>query len=401
MCLRYRNPRHVYDVLRPLLAFSKVFGQTAFLIEGEPPYVQIKVTRVEYVALLINIVANSLCVYINVTTNRLSRLTGSTVMDMGLSFLFPLGATIMLLLAIDNFLRRNTTCTIMAELFSLDRSLQRKNYKPNHRRQYVVLMRLLLALIGFITTGTIFSLVMGLVSEFSAQNHMTNAFSYAYTGVQFMIVNFHFVAAARLLTYRLEAIKCCIKKHLESGTWWIEQKQRWGRRMEPIDVVAELAGDFASLGRIVERVNRIYSNQIVGLIMGVGMFSIFVIYVSSYTYYVGSTQESRLTAILLTAWMFYVLMVGLIFFSGMGVENTSNDIVDLLHEALHRENDLSTKRKLVCFSQQTLLRQPTLRCMFYDYNWKTLFSIFGLVVTYLIILLQFDKISEDPSNEKR
>uniref|UniRef100_A0A182VW91 Gustatory receptor n=1 Tax=Anopheles minimus TaxID=112268 RepID=A0A182VW91_9DIPT len=399
MCLLYRNPHHIYDVLRPLLAFSKVFGLTAFMIVGEPPYVQIKVTRIEYVALLTNIVANCVCVYINVINSRLSRYTGSTVMDSGLSFLFPLGATIMLLLAIDNFLRRDITCTIIAELFMVDRSLQRKNHKLNHKRHYVVLVRLLYILFGLIMIGTLFSLGMSFFSNFSIRNHLINAFSYALTGIQFMIVNFHFVAAARSVTYRLEAIKCCIQSRLESASWWIEQKQRWGRRVEPIDVVAELAEDFAALVQIVKRVNQIYSNQIVGLISGVGMFSIFVIYVSSYTYYVGTTQESRLTAILLTAWVFYIIMVGLIFFSGMSVENTSNDIIGLLHEALQRENDLHTRRKLECFSQQILLRKPLLRCIFYDYNGKTLFSMFGLVVTYLVILMQFDKFSDSSWNE--
>ncbi|XP_053660364.1 uncharacterized protein LOC128709391 [Anopheles marshallii] len=399
MCLLYRNPHHIYDVVRPLLAFSKVFGQTAFRIVGEPPYVQIKVSRIECVALLMNFVGNCFCAYINISNSRLSRFTGSTVMDKGLSFLFPLGAIIMALLAIDNFLRRNITCTILAQLFAVDRSLQRKNLGLNHRRQYVVLVRLLYVLVGFIAFGTLFSLGMAAISEFSLLNHMINGFSYAYTGVQFLIVNFHFVATARLVTYRLEVIKRSIKKHFESGSWWIEQKQRWGRRMEPIDVVAELAGDFATLTRIVERANRIYSNQIVGLISGVLMFSIFVIYACSYSYYVGSIHEFRLTFILLTAWMFYILMVGFIFFSGMGVRNTSNAVVDLLHEALQQENDVSIKRKLACFSQQILLQQPRLRCIFYDYNWKTLFSMFGLVVTYLVILLQFDKISDRSSNE--
>ncbi|XP_052890888.1 uncharacterized protein LOC128299075 [Anopheles moucheti] len=399
MCLRYRNPHHIYDVVRPLLAFSKVFGQTAFSIVGEPPYVQIKVTRLEFAALLINFVGNCFCAYINIVNIRLTRFTGSTVMDKGLSFLFPFGAAVMTLLAIDNFLRRNLTCTILAQLFAVDRSLQRKNHDLNQRRQFVVLARLLYTLAGLIALGTLFTLGMSLFSENYLKNHMINGLSYAYTGVQFMIVNFHFVVTARLVTYRLEAIKCCIRKHFESGSWWIEQKPRWGRRMDPIDVVAELAGDFATLTRIVDRANQIYSNQVVGLICGVIMYSIFVIYASSYTYFAGSVHEFRLTFILLTAWMFYILMVGLIFFSGMGVENTSNDIVNLLHDALQQENDVSTKRKLVCFSQQILLRQPRLRCMFYDYNWKTLSSMFGLVVTYLVILLQFDIITDRSSNE--
>uniref|UniRef100_A0A182T1S4 Gustatory receptor n=1 Tax=Anopheles maculatus TaxID=74869 RepID=A0A182T1S4_9DIPT len=256
-----------------------------------------------------NLVLNCFCVYINVSSQRLSRFTGSAVMDMGLSFLFPMGAIFMILLAIDNFLRRNITIKIIAELFKVDRSLQRKNYKLNHRRHYVVL----------------------------------------------------------------------------AGSWWIEQKQRWGRRVEPIDVVADLAEDFATLAHVIERANRIYANQTVALISGVVMFSIFVIYASSYSYYVGSTQESRLTFILLTAWVFYIIMVALVFFSGVGVENTGNDIAGLLHEALQREQDLTIRRKLTCFSQQVLLRPPKLRCMFYDYNWKTLFS--------------FDKISDDSWND--
>ncbi|XP_050072062.1 uncharacterized protein LOC126559944 [Anopheles maculipalpis] len=400
MCLRYRNPQNIYDVLQPLLACSKVFGQTAFLIVGVPPYVQVKVSRAEYVALLMNLLVNCFCVYINITNQRLSRLTGSVVMDMGLSFLFPLGAIFMILLALDNFLRRNLTCTIIAELFKVDRSLQRKSYKLNHRRQYVVLMRILIMLIGLIASGTVFSLVMTFFSEFSIRNHAINAFSYVVTGVQFMIVNFHFVSAARLITYRLEAIKGCLKKHLDAGSWWIEQRHRWGRRVEPIDVIADLAEDFATLAHVIERANRIYSNQIVALISGVAMFSIFVIYASSYSYYVGSMQESRLTLILLSAWVFYIIMVGLIFFSGMGVKNMGIAIADLLHEALHREDDLPTRRKLICFSQQVLLRPPKLRCMFYEYNWKTLFSLFGIVVTYLVILLQFDKISSDSSYDR-
>ncbi|XP_035919724.1 uncharacterized protein LOC118517576 isoform X2 [Anopheles stephensi] len=385
MCLSYRNPHHIYEVLWPLLAFSKLFGQTGFLIVGVPPYVQIKVTRVEYVALLVNFAANCYCVYENVTNQRLSRFTGSAVMDMGLSFLFPMGAIFMILLAIDNFLRRNLTIEIIAELFKVDRSLQRKNHKLNHRRQYVVLMRMLILLIVLIGTGFVFSLVMSLFSEYSFRNHAINGFSYLLTGVQFMIVNFHFVSAARLITFRLEAIKYCIKKHLEAGSWWIEQKQRWGRRVEPIDVVAELAEDFATVVHIVERANRIYSNQTVVLISGVVMFSIFVIYASSYSYYVGSVQESRLTFILLTAWVFYIIMVALIFFSGVGVEKTGNDIAGLLHEAQQREQDVVTRRKLICFSQQVMLRPPKLRCIFYDYNWKTLFS--------------FDKISDDSWND--
>uniref|UniRef100_A0A182JRQ8 Gustatory receptor n=1 Tax=Anopheles christyi TaxID=43041 RepID=A0A182JRQ8_9DIPT len=398
MCLSYKNPRHVYDVLRPLLAFSKLCGQTAFSIVGEPPYVQIKVTRVEYATILTNFAANLFCVYINISNSQLSRLTGSTVMDFGLSFLFPMGAIIMIMLAIDNFLRRDLTCTIIAELFKVDRSLQRKCHKIDHRRHYAILARVLFVLVIMIAVGVVFSLGMCLFTDFSLGNHLINSFSYGLTGIQFMIVNFHFVAAARLITFRLDAIKHILRKHSDTGSWWIEQKQRWGRRMDPVDVVVELADDFAALVHIVERVNRIYSNQIIALITGVGMFCIFVIYSSTYScYYVGSTRESHLTVILLTACVFYVMMVGVTFVAAASVENTSNEIVGLVHEAMHRVVDSSIKGKLLYFSLQILFRRPKLRCMFYDYDWKTLFSIFGFVVTYLVILLQFDKFSEDTS----
>uniref|UniRef100_A0A182PR59 Gustatory receptor n=1 Tax=Anopheles epiroticus TaxID=199890 RepID=A0A182PR59_9DIPT len=404
-CLN-KNPRHVYDVVRPLLAVSKWFGQTAFSIVGEPPYVQVKVTRVEFAALFTNFVANMCCVFINVTNSQLSRLTGSMVINLGLSFLFPMGSIFMILLAIDNCLRRNVTCTILTELFKVDRSLQRKGHRLDHRRQYVVLGRILSVLIILIAFGTIFSIGMSFFSGFALRNHVINAFSYALTGVQFMIINFHFVAAARLITFRLEAIKRCLKKHSEASSWWIEQKPRWGRRVEPIDVIIELARDFAALVHIVKRINRIYSNQIIALIAGVGMFSIFVIYASSFSYYVGSTKESRLTAILLTAWVFYVIMVWLIFFAAKSVDNACEEVVSLVHEILNHTLDSSTYDKLLRFSQQILFRRPKLQCMFYVYNWQTLFrhcallkllQMFGTVVTYLVILLQFDKLSEDSS----
>uniref|UniRef100_A0A182HK28 Gustatory receptor n=1 Tax=Anopheles arabiensis TaxID=7173 RepID=A0A182HK28_ANOAR len=395
----YKNPRHVYDVLRPLLAFSKYFGLTAFSIVGEPPYVQVKVTGVEYVALLMNFVANLYCVYINVTNSRLSRWTGSAVMNLGLGFLFPLGAIVMIVLAIDNFMRRDATCQIIGELFKVDRYLQRIGHQLDHRRQYVTLVRILFVVLMLIATGTVFALGMSTISEFSIRNHLINSFSYAFTGIQFMIVNFHFVAAARLVSFRLDAIKCSLKKHLDTGSWYIEQKQRWGRRVDPVDVVSELAEDFAALVDVVERVNRIYSNQIIALITGVGMFSIFVIYATSFSYYVGRSRETRLTLILLTACVVYIIMIGLIFFTGVDVENTSNDIVGLLHEAIQRVVDSSTKRKLIWFSQQILFRRPKLRCIFYDYDWKTIYNMFGFVVTYLIILLQFDKFSDDASKK--
>uniref|UniRef100_A0A6E8V9I3 Gustatory receptor n=1 Tax=Anopheles coluzzii TaxID=1518534 RepID=A0A6E8V9I3_ANOCL len=395
----YKNPRHVYDVLRPLLAFSKYFGLTAFSIVGEPPYVQVKVTGVEYVALLMNFVANLYCVYINVTNSRLSRWTGYAVMNLGLGFLFPLGAIIMIVLAIDNFMRRDATCQIIGELFKVDRYLQRIGHQLDHRRQYVTLVRILFVVLMLIATGTVFALGMSTISEFSIRNHLINSFSYALTGIQFMIVNFHFVAAARLVSFRLDAIKCSLKKHLDTGSWYIEQKQRWGRRVDPVDVVSELAEDFAALVDVVDRVNRIYSNQIIALITGVGMFSIFVIYATSFSYYVGRSRETRLTLILLTACVVYIIMIGLIFFTGVDVENTSNDIVGLLHEAIQRVVDSSTKRKLIWFSQQILFRRPKLRCIFYDYDWKTIYNMFGFVVTYLIILLQFDKFSDDASKK--
>uniref|UniRef100_A0A1I8JVC1 Gustatory receptor n=1 Tax=Anopheles merus TaxID=30066 RepID=A0A1I8JVC1_ANOME len=394
----YKNPRHVYDVLRPLLAFSKYFGLTAFSIVGEPPYVQIKVTGVEYAALLMNFVANSFCVYINVINSRSSRWTGSAVMNLGLGFLFPLGAIIMIVLAIDNFMRRGATCQIIGELFKVDRYLQRIGHQLDHRRQYVTLVRILFVVLMLIAVGTVFALGMSTTSEFSLRNHLINSFSYAFTGIQFTIVNFHFVAAARLVSFRLDAIKCSLKKHLDTGSWCIEQKQRWGRRVDPVDVVSELAEDFAALIDVVDRVNRIYSNQITALITGVGMFSIFVIYATSFSYYVGRTRETRLTLILLTACVVYIIMIGLIFFAGVDVENTSNDIAGLLHEAIQRVVDSSTKRKLIWFSQQILFRRPKLRCIFYDYDWKTI-CLLGFVVTYLIILLQFDKFSDDASKK--
>ena len=371
----YKNPRHVYDVLRPLLAFSKYFGLTAFSIVGEPPYVQVKVTGVEYVALLMNFVANLYCVYINVTNSRLSRWTGSAVMNLGLGFLFPLGAIIMIVLAIDNFMRRDATCQIIGELFKVDRYLQRIGHQLDHRRQYVTLVRILFVVLMLIAVGTVFALGMSTISEFSIRNHLINSFSYAFTGIQFMIVNFHFVAAARLVSFRLDTIKCSLKKHLDTGSWYIEQKQRWGRRVDPVDVVSELAEDFAALVDVVDRVNRIYSNQIIALITGVGMFSIFVIYATSFSYYVGRSRETRLTLILLTACVVYIIMIGLIFFTGVDVENTSNDIVGLLHEAIQRVVDSSTKRKLIWFSQQILFRRPKLRCIFYDYDWKTIYNV--------------------------
>uniref|UniRef100_A0A182NR12 Gustatory receptor n=1 Tax=Anopheles dirus TaxID=7168 RepID=A0A182NR12_9DIPT len=394
MCSPNKTPRHIYDVLQPLLKFSKVCGLSIFHIVGEPPYVQIIVTPGDYAALAVNVTLNCLCVYLNIFNGRMSRLTGSAVMDAGMGFLFPFGAIIMIVLAIDNFLRRHSTCAIIAELFQVDRSLQRKNLKLDHRQQYLMLFRSLMVLVTLVMIGTTFSLLMAIVSRFSLISHAINAYSYLLTGIQFMIVNFHFVSAARLVTYRLEMIKQGLRHSMEAGSWWIDRKHRWGRKVDPIDVIGELGNDYAALLHIVERVNRIYSNQIIFLVTGVGMFSIFVIYSASYSYYLGKTDEVRLTGILLTAWVFYVIMMGLIFSSGMKVDDASRDIVYVLSKAVQREGDLAIRRKLLSLSQQILFRQPTMRSLFYAFNWKTAFNMCGFVVTYLVILIQFADISD-------
>uniref|UniRef100_A0A182QIA1 Gustatory receptor n=1 Tax=Anopheles farauti TaxID=69004 RepID=A0A182QIA1_9DIPT len=124
------------------------------------------------------------------------------------------------------------------------------------------------------------------------------------------------------------------------------------------------------------------------------MFSIFVIYAASYSYYSGGSEALRFTGIMLTACAFYIIMIGLIFSSSVNVSKASRDIVCVLNDAVQREDDLIIKRKLLCFSQHMLYRQPILRSLFYAFDWKTLFKMGGFVVTYLVILFQFDDISE-------
>ncbi|XP_053670647.1 uncharacterized protein LOC128720970 [Anopheles nili] len=390
-------PRHIYEVLRPMLIFSKIFGFTAFHIEGEPPHVQVKVTGIDSAALLLNFIANSFCVYLNAAKyDGLLRTSSSVVMDTGLGFLFSFGAFVMIMLAIDNFLRRSYTCDIIAKLFDVDRSLRRKNGQMDHLSvEFRLLSRILIIMFGFLGLGVVFSIAMAFVSNFSVRLHAINAFSYALTGLQFLIVNFHFVSTAQLITHRLIAIERCFRAHLTAESWWIVQKDRWNRnKTSNIDVISELADDFAALVRIVELVNRVFSNQIIVLISGVGMFSIFVIYACSYSYYFGKTEELHLAAILLMAWLFYIVMVGLIFSSGVSVTNAASGFNCILNEAIQSVNDEATKKKMIHFSHQSLHREPKLHSIFCNFTWQSMFNMIGIAMTYLVILMQFDVISD-------
>ncbi|XP_058117551.1 uncharacterized protein LOC131288934 [Anopheles ziemanni] len=393
MASMLEQPRHVYDVLRPVLILSKVFGFNVFELQGEPPYVQMKVTRANYASLLFNFVGNSFCVFLNTKNRQLSKLTGSAVMNSGLSFLFPFGAIVFNVLAVDSFFRRRTTCAIIAEFFEFDRSLQRKNYQVAHKDHLRVLSSSLIVSVLMIVVGTLYSLLMALISSFSLQNHVINAFSYFYTGVQFLIINFQFICAARLVSFRLNDIDRCLKRHWKRGQWCIEQNNRWGRKLEPMDVVEELAGDVAALVRIVERVNRVYANQILGCIVGLSMFGIFVIYAAAYSYYTGTVEEKRLTTILVATSSFYVIVTTYVFRSGVAVANGNKAIIQTLNKAILSIKDRILKTKLLCFSQQLLHRAPRLQSLFCEFNVKTIFSICGFIVTYLIILVQFDETS--------
>ncbi|XP_050087080.1 uncharacterized protein LOC126572084 [Anopheles aquasalis] len=395
MLQQHKPPRHIYEVLAPLFRFSRMIGVTAYHLKGEPPFVEVKVTPFALFAFVVNLLVNGVCVYLNVINSRLPLVTGSTAMDKGLAYLWPFGALVSVLVSIDNILRRRTTGAIIDELFTVDRSLQRKHHQINHARQAQILMRILVLSMALLMIGTLYSILMSLSSKFSWKSHAINSFSYALTGCGFMVVNFHFICAGRMVAFRFNEIERCFRKYLDSGQWWIVKKDRWGRKETTVDVIAALGDDFAAVVHIVGRINRIYSNQIVACISGVCLFSIFVIYACAFTYYRGSIQELRLASIMLTAWLVYVTMVCIIFHAGTEVSAGGRNMVSLINTALHREHDLDIRKKLTNLSQQILLRPPKLQNLFYEFNWKTMFSMFGFIVSYLVILMQFDTISDN------
>uniref|UniRef100_A0A2M4CV10 Gustatory receptor n=1 Tax=Anopheles darlingi TaxID=43151 RepID=A0A2M4CV10_ANODA len=397
MSHQQKPPRHIYEVLDPIFKFSRMVGITPYHLKGEPPFVEVKVTSCNVFSFMINLLANGACVYFNFFNSRLTLVTGSTAMDKGLGYLWPLGSFISVVVSIDNILRRRTTGAIIEELFAVDRSLQRKQHQINHARQARVLMRILIVSIGLFTIGTLYSILMS--STFSLKSRALNSSSYALTGCGFMVVNFQFICAGRIVAFRFNEIEQCFQKHLDSGQWWIVKKDRWGRKETTIDVIAALGDDFAALVRIVGRINRIYSNQIVACISGVCLFSIFVIYACTFTYYHGSIQELRLASIMFTAWLVYVTMVVMIFHAGTEVSAGGRNMLNLLNIALQREHNLNIRKKLTNLSQQILLRPPKLQNLFYEFNWKTVFSMFGFIVSYLVILTQFDTISDNRTDD--
>uniref|UniRef100_A0A182G0E7 Gustatory receptor n=2 Tax=Anopheles albimanus TaxID=7167 RepID=A0A182G0E7_ANOAL len=389
------KPRHIYEVLAPLYRFSRMAGVTAYHLKGEPPFVKVQVTSFDLFWFVVNLLLNGFCVYLNVANTRPALLTGSTAMDKGLGYLWPFGAIVSIALSIDNILRRRTTAAIIEELFAVDRSLQRKHHQINHARQAQVLTRILILSIVLLMIGTIFSILMSIASKFSFRSRAINTFSYVLTGCGFMVVNFHFICAGRIVAFRFNEVEQCFRKYLDSGQWWIVKKDRWGRKETTIDVIAALGDDFAALVRIVGRINRIYSNQIVACVSGVCLFSIFVIYACAFTYYRGSVQEMRLASIMFTAWLVYLIMICMIFHAGAEVSAAGRNMVNLINCALHREHDLDIRKKLTNLSQQLLLRPPKLENLFYEFNWKTMFGMFGFIVSYLVILMQFDTVSDN------
>ncbi|XP_058060932.1 uncharacterized protein LOC131211472 [Anopheles bellator] len=397
------RPRHIYDVVIPLLSLSRVTGVVAFHLLGEPPYVRIKIMPVDCVALLLNLLVNCFCVYLNVEHNRAFAFTGSAVMDAGLGYLFPFGAICMMLVNCDNVLRRGTIGLIVAELYEVDRSLQRKSHRINHRRQMRLLMRILILLLSLVTIGTGYSLAVAVTAHGSQRlqfpGFVTNTFSYLVTGTEIVLVNFHFIIAARLVAFRFDEIERCLRKHLDAGQWWIERGNPWGRKTTRVDVIANLGDDFFTLVRIVARINRVYSNQLVLCISGVCFYSIFIIYATTFTIFMGRMEELRMVSVMLSAWAFMVAMMGFIFHAGVELSRSARNVAELLHHAVQREQDAGIRQKLLHFSQQILLRPPKLRSLFYEFNWKTMFRIFGFIVTYLVILMQFDRVSVRPAKE--
>ncbi|XP_052868485.1 uncharacterized protein LOC128274358 [Anopheles cruzii] len=397
------RPRDVYGVVVPLLSLSRVTGVAAFHLIGEPPYVQIRIMPVDCVALLLNLLINCVCVYLNVEHSRAFTFTGSAVMDAGLGYLFPFGAICMMLVNCDNVLRRETIGAIVAELYAVDRSLQRKSHRINHRLQVRLLIRILILLLSLVSIGSCYSLAVALSVHGSERlkfpDFATNTFSYLVTGCEIVLVNFHFITAARLVAFRFDAIERCLRKHLDAGQWWIERSNPWGRKTTPVDVIADFGDDFFALVRIVTRINRIYSNQLVLCISGVCFYSIFIIYATTFTIYMGRLEELRMVSVMLSAWAFMVAMMAFIFHAGVELSRSARNVTELLHDAVQREQDPGTRQKLLHFSQQILLRPPKLRSLFYEFNWKTMFRIFGFIVTYLVILMQFDRVSVRPEKE--
>nr|NP_001345392.1 gustatory receptor 29 [Aedes aegypti] len=333
--------------------------------------------------------------YLYVSTNLDVR--GSFILESGIKVCQGLsGITVMIASLIFNF-NYLSFVEVLRKLHSVDEMFTSLEIRNDHTRQHKSIWQAIVVTVGV-------HLIMHILSAFLyfGNNMPSEQKFYILIMLIFTVFSFHIpftIALGNYLIYtyliheRYELLNELIKTRFDTSN---RRRMIWVKELMPPmknqqELIQQISEIHATLSDMVDILSNSQWVSFICLSVNTLAYTTFNIY-SLYRMMLLQVEWQRVSTTLPTLlWnVIYVGMYAAVIVRGIFVGWIADGTVTLLYKVVNNERDPKMEMALRNAAWQIRGRSSELKFKFYNSSFPVLFSTVGLIITYLVILFQFD-----------
>ncbi|XP_055605607.1 uncharacterized protein LOC129753786 [Uranotaenia lowii] len=377
----FRRCVTVFDTVYPNHILLKIFGLTIYTVYGDPKDGRVKITFWDAVGFFRLMVMELFVLYASLMSVLNLKSTGSVILDNGTRYTIVLGSIYITLLAVSNY-------------WSYEKAI-----KCNAPVNQVAQKRTFLQCIGcvvciWIFLGFVNTKGANQVSE-SLETRLAIIFSSLCFAIPFTLIELQLFCFGYLISYRLNHLNETLSVNFvapgkKSTLILKELPVPRSLQADKSKLLNELWLQWSNVNKAAQMTSKVVSGQLIFVSVAnvvMNTFSLFTLYRALISQ---DSQQEWLAVFNVTTSVFLGIF-GMVIIEIMDrIKRQGAKTAILVHKAFQNYDNTPIKEELLQFSQYMSHRKIVINCYLFECDWTLGMSIMSTMISYLVILIQFD-----------